>query len=246
MKKKIIIIIVVIISLFAGVFLIYTSDYYRADKNAIIEGDSSDIIVTEMDYAEHTELVFKPKVDADLKVGFIFYPGGKVEYTSYTPLMGMLAESGITCILVEMPHNIAVLDKNVADKVVNEYPDITHWFIGGHSLGGAAAALFIEKTEKKFDGLILLAAYSSSDISDKKIPVLLIYGENDGVLNRETYAEDLKNLPDNYTEFVIEGGNHSGFGCYGEQDGDGAATISGQEQQLITADEIMRWVESVM
>ena len=30
---------------------------------------------------------------------------------------------------------------------------------------------------------------------------------------------------------MIEGGNHSGFGKYGEQKGDGKASISNKEQQ---------------
>ena len=37
---------------------------------------------------------------AESTTGFIFYPGGKVEYTAYEPLMYSLASKGIFCILI--------------------------------------------------------------------------------------------------------------------------------------------------
>ncbi|MBQ3182303.1 MAG: alpha/beta hydrolase, partial [Clostridia bacterium] len=36
--------------------------------------------------------------------------------------------------------------------------------IGGHSLGGAMAASYLAETEEKYDGLILLAAYTTADL----------------------------------------------------------------------------------
>jgi hypothetical protein len=57
-------------------------------------------------------------------------------------------------------------------------------------------------------------------------------------MNREKYAEYKPNLPQNMVEFVIDGGNHSGFGMYGLQDGDGKATITNEEQVNITAEKI--------
>ena len=46
--------------------------------------------------------------------GFIFYPGGKVGYTAYAPLILALAEQDILCVLLEMPFNLAVLDSLAA------------------------------------------------------------------------------------------------------------------------------------
>ena len=39
-------------------------------------------------------------------------------------------------------------------------------------------------------------------------------------------------------EFIIEGGNHSNFGMYGFQKGDGKASITNIEQIEITANKI--------
>ena len=46
--------------------------------------------------------------------------------------------------------------------------------------------------------------------------------------------------PANYFEYRIEGGNHAQFGNYGVQKGDGAAAITGPEQQQSTVDFIIQ------
>ena len=140
-----------------------------------------------------------------------------------------------------LPHalNLAVLDPSAADGIAEEHPEITEWYIGGHSLGGSMAASYIAKTEG-FSGLILLASYSTADVSH--LPVLSILGSEDGVMNREKYEKYKANLPESFSETVIEGGNHAGFGIYGEQEGDGKATITGAEQISLTADTILNFI----
>jgi len=71
---------------------------------------------------------------------------------------------------------------------------------------------------------------------------LSIYGSEDGVMNHEKYEKNKKNLPGDFTEFVIDGGCHAGFGMYGTQEGDGTPTISGAEQIDTTAEVIEKFV----
>ncbi len=52
---------------------------------------------------------------------FIFYPGAKVEYTAYAPIMYGLAEEGIDCFIVKMPGNLAMLGKNKASNIIENY-----------------------------------------------------------------------------------------------------------------------------
>ena len=144
--------------------------------------------------------------------GLIFYPGGKVENTAYAPLMRACAENGILCALVRMPGNLAVLDANAAAH------------------------------EKDFDGLILLAAYSTKDLSQTPLRVLSVYGSEDGVMNRESYEKNGANLPADTTEVLLDGGCHAQFGSYGPQDGDGIPTISGEEQVRQTAEAIAAFI----
>lgn len=112
------------------------------------------------------------------------------------------------------------------------------WIMAGHSLGGAMAASYVAGHTTDYQGLVLLAAYSTADLTQSGVKVLSVYGSNDGVLNRATYAEDRANLPQDTTEYVIDGGIHSYFGTYGHQDGDGEAAITNEEQLNLTADAI--------
>ena len=152
------------------IFGIYVSDYYRADKNAISTFDHLESIsITQIDDGVIT---YTPK---GAETGFIFYPGGKVEYTAYEPLMLACAEQGIFCVLLEMPCNLAVLDMNAADGIREQFPEIESWYLGGHSLGGSMAASYLAKNTDAFQGLVLLGSYSTADISDSNITVLSMY-----------------------------------------------------------------------
>jgi dienelactone hydrolase len=175
-------------------------------------------------------------------VGLIFYPGGKVEYTAYVPLMRALAARGVFCVLLEMPLNLAVLDMNAADGVQAQYPDVERWYIGGHSLGGSMAASYLAKHTEDFDGIVLLGAYSTADLSTTSLEALSIFGSEDKVMNRGKYDKYKKNLPSDLTEIEIEGGCHAYFGMYGAQNGDGIPAISAQEQIYKTADYIWEFV----
>lgn len=174
--------------------------------------------------------------------GFIFYPGGKVEVDAYYPLMAECAQNGILSVAIEMPFNLAVFDINAADGIREQFPEIEKWYIGGHSLGGSMASSYLENHVSEFAGLILLGSYSTIDFKDSDVSVLSIYGENDGVLNREKYEANKKNLPSNTTEFVIEGGNHASFGMYGHQIGDGKATLTSAEQIQKTSEQIYLFI----
>lgn len=188
------------------------------------------------------DYVFTPD-NQKVAAGFLFYPGGKVKYESYLPLADEIAKKGYLFILIDMPGDLALFNRNAAKKYISLYPEISHWFIGGHSLGGAMAGTFISGNSDSFEGLILLAAYSTSKIPDK-ISVLSVYGSCDQVLNMDSYRKNRSNLPENLTELIIEGGCHSFFGDYGHQKGDGNPLISREEQLYITADAIDTFIHN--
>lgn len=179
--------------------------------------------------------VFMPE---EIRAGLIFYPGGLVDHAAYAPLMQALRDRGILCLLVKMPLDLAVLDADAAKGLQALYPDVDMWMIGGHSLGGAMAAVYAAEHPQEFDALILLGAYAAEDLSGTEMTVLSVVGTEDGVLNREKYAQSMRNYPEQFVEVVLEGGCHAYFGDYGEQKGDGKATISREEQMRKTADAI--------
>lgn len=225
------------LAIIIGACSIYLSNYYSADNEAIGAFLPQGTTWTE---DPDGRIVFEPK---GATKGFIFYPGGKVEYTAYIPLMKACAEEGILCVLVEMPFNLAVLDINAADGIQKEYPEIEEWYIGGHSLGGSMAASYLANHIEDYEGLILLGSYSTADISDTDINVLSVFGSEDKVMNRDKYEDNKSNLPSDFTEFVIDGGCHAYFGMYGPQDGDGTATITNEEQISLTVKSIVTVME---
>lgn len=239
-KKKIWLILSSVILIIAIGCGIYINDYYHADKMAIesIEKPTASIDVIEK---ENERIVFRPEHP---RAGLIFYPGGKVEYKAYAPLMEACAEKGILCVLLHMPGNLAVLDMNAAEGIREEFPEIEKWYIGGHSLGGSMAASYLGKHAEEFEGLLLLASYSTEDLSAYDLKILSIYGTEDRVLNAEKYKSNKENLPEDFREVVIEGGCHAYFGNYGEQKGDGTPAISNQEQIDITADAVIEFIQS--
>lgn len=239
-KRKTVVILtsfVLFIGLLFGGFFVYSSIYYHA-KSELINSFISSREVNKNQISKSVTVYEKEESN----IGFVFYPGGKVEHTSYEPLMYLLAEEGITCILIEMPFNLAIFNVNAAGKVIDSHSNIDRWYIGGHSLGGAMASSFAEKNDDKIDGLILLGAYSTNNLSSADIEVLSIYGSEDKVLNMDKYNECKVNLPSDYNEVVIEGGCHSYFGMYGMQDGDGNPTITNQEQLNLTKEHISAFI----
>ena len=213
---------------------IYVSDYYRAEEIMLTMSDSVSVEVAE------DRTVFKPETAA---AGLIFYPGGKVEYTAYAPLMAKLAEQNVLCVLLKMPLNLAVLDMDAAAGVREQFPEVEHWYLAGHSLGGSMAASFAGNHAHDYEGIILLAAYSTEALSESGLKVCSLYGDRDGVLNREKYIQYRSNLPEDTLERVLEGGNHAGFGCYGPQEGDGVSALDPGVQLQWTADTILEFIK---
>lgn len=203
-------------------FFLYASVYYHADETALaaLRTDGS-VAVTQTEYG----LFFDgPADDAAL----IFYPGAKVEAEAYAPLLHRLAAGGLDVCLVRMPLRLAVLGRDRADAVMAAH-SVEHWYVGGHSLGGAVAALYAADNGDKAEGLVLCAAYPTKPLDEAMVEISLT-GSEDGVVDRARLESGRALAPPQRYDFVIEGGNHAQFGSYGAQKGDGAAQIPPEQQ----------------
>jgi pimeloyl-ACP methyl ester carboxylesterase len=178
-------------------------------------------------------LTFRP-AGSQPDTGLIFYPGGRVDYRSYAPLAREIARQGYTVVIPPMPFNLAVFGAGRADNVIAAHPEINHWAIGGHSLGGAMAAKYVYDHPDAVSGLALMAAYpaGNNSLAERNLDVVSIYGTQDGAVAQLKAAQPL--LPSGTQWVAIEGGNHAGFGWYGPQPGDGTTSISREEQQAQT------------
>jgi acetyl esterase/lipase len=211
-----------------GGFVIWGSTPAKPMPEALMAlQPDTQITITEGDW-----LTFSP-TGQQPETGFIFYPGGRVDARAYAPAARQIAAQGYLVVIVPMPLNLAVLDPGAAADVTTAYPEVQHWAVGGHSLGGAMAANFANRNPDKIQGLVLWAAYpaSSDDLSASSLRVISIYATLDGLSTGEKITASRALLPQNTIWTPIEGGNHAQFGWYGEQSGDNAATITRQVQQ---------------
>ncbi len=212
----------------SGAFVIWGSTPARPMPEALgtLQSDA------QVTVSDSRWIAFYP-ANTEPDTGFIFYPGGRVDVRAYAPAARQIAAQGYLVVLVPMPLNLAVLNPGAAENVIEAYPQIQHWAVGGHSLGGAMASNFVNNSPDAVQGLVLWAAYpaSSDDLSASSLSVLSIYGTLDGLAAGEKINASRPLLPEDTIWIPIEGGNHAQFGWYGEQSGDNAAAISRQVQQ---------------
>ncbi|WP_448593526.1 alpha/beta fold hydrolase [Thermoflexus hugenholtzii] len=186
-------------------------------------------------------LIFRPAA-ATPEVGFILYPGGRVDPRSYAPLAHEIAAAGYLVVIPPMPLNLAVLAPQRAADIMAAYPEIRRWVVGGHSLGGAMAAQFAHDYPQQVAGLVLWAAYPARNISlvDTSLPVLSVYGTED--MGRQAIEAGRSRLPPHAEWVILPGGNHAQFGWYGPQPGDGLARISREAQQAQVVQATLRFL----
>jgi len=221
-----------------GIFVWTKTGTYPAGMVALSALESTERVTITQD----KWIVFEPANEAD--TGLIFYPGGLVEPTAYAPVLQQIAERGVLVILTPMPLNLAILNPGAANAVIDAYPQISTWIIAGHSLGGAAAAIFTENNQNRINYIALWDSYppSSADLSDNPIPVISIFGTTNNIPNTENFNDKKHLLPADTIFIGIEGANHAQFGDYGPQKGDVVARISLAEQHKKVAEIMLDFI----
>ena len=217
------------------IFLQVACSSYPAGEIALAALKSSDSTVV----TTHDKWVSFLPVDPTTDIGFVFYPGGKVESEAYAPILRNLADVGIPTYLLYVPRDIATFNSDAAEKVMDEI-EMEGWVVSGHSLGGVTAAKMAYLDERVV-GLSLWASYAVGkvDLVDSPIVTQSIAASEDTVLSQERYEAGAEKLPADTEWITIEGGNHAQFGDYGVQDGDGEATISPETQWGYTTDAVI-------
>lgn len=177
-------------------------------------------------------LAFRPAGQAP-DTGLIFYPGGRVDPRSYAPAARSIAAQGYLAVIVPMPLNLAVISPGRAAQVISAYPQIRHWAIGGHSLGGAMAASFAHQHPDQVQGVFFWGAYPAAgdSLANLALQVTSIFGTQDGLATGGKIEASRPLLPQSTRWVSIQGGNHGQFGWYGDQPGDNPAQVTRQAQQ---------------
>lgn len=224
----------------------------------LVAAIASFVIYAQFDYGPSKELKERVNLEALERddSGFIFHPdqsngkgvilyqGAKVEASAYSYLAEQLQSEGYTVSIPDMPLKFPILAPNKADKVIEAYPSIEKWFIGGHSLGGVAAAMYAENHQSELAGLYFLASYPTGDFALSDLPMLSVSAENDGLTTPQDIKEGQIQFSANSEFIEIAGGNHAQFGLYGEQKNDDPAGIGPVEQQDQVAKALMDWMNN--
>lgn len=225
--------------LFGIAFTIWMFYSYQSkgDSDFYIQDDEKTTVEVTDDFYR-----FKPKEDT--KFVLFFYPGAMVEPKAYIPLCRKISESNIEVYLIRMPWRLATKGYN-KPKELNLFKDSSKTYIlSGHSQGAKMAAQFTFENPNLVDKLVLIGTTHPRDISlsNSKIPILKIYGGNDGVADEKTILENRNKLPVSAVLMKIDAANHSQFGYYGYQLGDSRAGITREQQQKQTLELITDFV----
>lgn len=227
---------VFVIMLIIGLFYVHTITY-QPTTQAIDSSKKAEV--------KNGTIIFEGNKE---QPSMIFYQGALVDPASYSVWAQKVAEAGYSVYIVKQPLNLAVLGQNKAEKIIQEN-HLTDYVVGGHSLGGVMASRFAAThiTNETLKGVFFLASYpdEKGSLSDFKGQVLSLTGSEDGVLNWGAYNDAKDFLPQQTIFEEIKGGNHAGFGSYGEQKGDNPPLINNEEQQDEVAEALIQWLEKL-
>lgn len=177
--------------------------------------------------------------------GFIFYPGGRVDYRAYAPALRKLAGQGVIVFLVRVRLNLAFFDIEAGAPLLEKIEGVDLWAAGGHSLGGVAASLFAQN-HPEVRGVVFWASYPADErFRAANLPALSLYGTLDGLARPEQIEQSRALLPDTARFVSIEGGNHAQFGDYGFQNGDNPASIPAERQWEQAAQATLEFLQSL-
>ncbi|MBQ8994366.1 MAG: alpha/beta hydrolase fold domain-containing protein [Oscillospiraceae bacterium] len=224
--------------LFLGTVTIYLLNYQHPGKQTKEALNGSSLVSV-----EKTDLGYF--LDGPGKdTAFVFYPGEKIACECYVPFLQSVAEGGADVFLLKMPLNLAFLDTNAADKAI-EAGAYDNWYIGGHSLGGEAAALYAASSPETVKGVVLVASYPSTQIPEEQ-KLLSIYGTSDAILDFDEYQSSKSLWPDQSSEYIVSGGNHTGFADCDLLHGDVEGGISPEKQQHLASKTILAFLHPVL
>jgi pimeloyl-ACP methyl ester carboxylesterase len=226
--KRFLLIVFVIIFLLSAGFVAWALNAAPPGQ-AALDALVSDQSVTVTQTAEY--IAFQPSAGQPL-TGLIFYPGGRVDYRAYAPVLHQIAAQGYLVVLVPVNLNLAFFEIEAGAPALKDFPEIQTWAVSGHSLGGVAASIFAAN-HPEIRGIAYWASYPADDtLKNSGLKTLSIYGTLDGLATSETVEKNKALMPADAIFVPIEGGNHAQFADYGIQSGDNPAEISPEAQWL--------------
>lgn len=218
---------VVVVLAVAGIALVAWLRPFSAEEPALAAMQSSSSVTVN---ETATRIVMTPAATPSTTAVF-FEPGAKVEARAYAAILRPLAEAGFTVVIAKQPLAIAFLSISDFESARTDFPAVTRWVIGGHSLGGVVASIQADAGDSNkahpVVGLVLYASFPASDESTSLTArVLSVSAANDGLATPADVDAAKSLLPSDTTYTVIPGAVHAFFADYGAQPGDGVPTVT--------------------
>ena len=180
---------------------------------------------------------------AGATTGLVFVPGARVDPRAYLALLAPVADAGHLVVVPKPPLGIALLDPGAPGRAFDAHPGVPRWVVGGHSLGGTAAATAVD--DPRVGGLLLWASYPAGDLSASTLDVLSVSGDRDGLATPADIDRTRPLLPPGSAFVTVPGGVHAFFGDYGAQPGDGEPGVDRAAAQRRIVEVTVTFVGSV-
>jgi pimeloyl-ACP methyl ester carboxylesterase len=228
--KTIVLAVVALVLVALTGFLVYLSLPFPAEADRLASASANPkYTVTETDDAI---VLAPPSGSGD---GLLFFPEQHVEPEAYVYKLSGLAEAGVTVVIARPILNLAIVDFRPISTFTAGTSHVDRWFVGGHGVGGTRACL--HASEGRIAGLVLVAATCANDLSNSGVRVVSISGDLDQITSPGSILNSKSLLPPDTVFVKIEGANHSQFGDFGAQPGDGKSKTkdSGVRYQITEA-----------
>jgi pimeloyl-ACP methyl ester carboxylesterase len=213
---------------FAAFVAIVLYGWYQIDG---IPSDQTKQYLSGEDYAVSTEadggLIFMP--NASNGSGIVIMHGALIKPQSYARSAAFFAQRGYTVYLPNGPGRMSIAVGATAAKRMQAI-SAGKWFFIGHSMGGMASLDLIQSQGVHAEAVALWATAMPKDFSKLRIPILFIWGDNDGLLPLPRFQAAQANLPQATRYITLAGANHKNFALYTHQFFDSDATIDWIEQ----------------
>ena len=166
-------------------------------------------------------------------------------------------DGGLLVVVQHVPFGFALFDHDRAlgpeGNLRRTFPQVRHWVVGGHSLGGVAAACYARRQPNDVEGLVLWASFPSPthSLAALRLPVASLCGSHDGLVPPRLVHKTRYLLPPHSRLVEVSGANHTQFGSYWDgrdeafvQRGDRPARISRRKQRDLVVEHTHRFITS--
>jgi pimeloyl-ACP methyl ester carboxylesterase len=189
------------------------------DQVKLIENNT---LLTLTELSDH--YLITPRDIINTQPTIIFYTGGLVSPASYLYNISLIAvKTNSRAIIIKPPLSLAIIPSLSIKTLIDRY-GLQGITLAGHSLGGVAACYAYDKY-LPINKIILMGSYCNNDISQEKVKVIALNGSRDEIISRTNLEKAKKNTPNDSQYITIEGANHSIWGSYGQQQGDGPSDL---------------------